>query len=321
MILIEHTGDGTLVHGTEKDDLEIRAALKAAGFRWGRSISAWFLPRPWSYSVRYHRMRQLAAAARELGREVEIEERRERERSSEEIERDRVERAQERAERQAEKAVVSKGRAAEAFAEAQAVQDMIPMGQPVLVGHHSERRHRNDLAKIDRKLDAGVELSNKAEHHERRAASAEYEAVKNENPALIKRRLERLGAERRRIGRAIDGTHSPLGKPAEGDYLARLQVEAADLDEQIAFQRRLLAEAEEKRGRLWQRSDFQPGDEVLYHGIWFPVKRVNAKTLSIPPMLDQGKDLGRSWTDKLPYDRVQGRRRAGAETRRAGEES
>jgi hypothetical protein len=265
-------------------------------------------------------MRQFVASARELGHEVEVQEQRERERSSEEIEAARVERAEARAERQAEKAVTAKGQAAGAFAEAQAVQDMIPLGQPVLVGHHSERRHRRDLAKIDRKLDAGIEAMKAAERHERSAEHAAYEARKNDNPALIKRRLERMEADRRRLTRVIDGTQSVWVKPAEGEYLERLQVEAADLDEQIAFQRQLLAQAEEQRGRLWQRGDFRPGDEVLYHGIWFPVKRVNPKSLSIPPMLDRGKDLGRSWTDKLPYDRVQGRRRDGIEARQAGEE-
>ena len=30
----------------------------------------------------------------------------------------------------------------------------IPMGQPILVGHHSEKRHRNVLDRIDKKLES-----------------------------------------------------------------------------------------------------------------------------------------------------------------------
>ena len=29
------------------------------------------------------------------------------------------------------------------------ISDMIPLGQPILVGHHSEKRHRADLKRID----------------------------------------------------------------------------------------------------------------------------------------------------------------------------
>lgn len=36
-----------------------------------------------------------------------------------------------------------------ALARADGIGSLIPMGQPILVGHHSERRHRRDLARID----------------------------------------------------------------------------------------------------------------------------------------------------------------------------
>jgi len=36
--------------------------------------------------------------------------------------------------------------------------NFIPMGQPILVGHHSEQRHRRDLEKIDRGMRAGFEM-------------------------------------------------------------------------------------------------------------------------------------------------------------------
>ena len=37
------------------------------------------------------------------------------------------------------------------------MQDSIPLGQPILVGHHSEKRHRRDLARIDANMRRGVE--------------------------------------------------------------------------------------------------------------------------------------------------------------------
>lgn len=50
---------------------------------------------------------------------------------------------------------------------------MIPMGQPILVGHHSERGHRAHLKRIDNHMAKAVEHDAKAKHFEGRAARAE----------------------------------------------------------------------------------------------------------------------------------------------------
>ena len=46
----------------------------------------------------------------------------------------------------------------------------IPFGQPILVGHHSESRHRRTIEKADNAMRKSVEESGKAEEYERRAA-------------------------------------------------------------------------------------------------------------------------------------------------------
>lgn len=56
---------------------------------------------------------------------------------------------------------------------AQRVSSFIPMGQPILVGHHSEKRHRRDLAKIDTDFSKGFEALKTADALERRADNAE----------------------------------------------------------------------------------------------------------------------------------------------------
>jgi hypothetical protein len=50
------------------------------------------------------------------------------------------------------------------------ITDNIPMGQPILVGHHSEARHRRDLDKSWNAMGKSVELSKKAEEYESRVA-------------------------------------------------------------------------------------------------------------------------------------------------------
>mgnify|MGYP001003135318 CR=1 FL=1 len=45
----------------------------------------------------------------------------------------------------------------------------IPLGQPILVGHHSEKRHRRDIEKSWNAMGKGVEMSNKANEYGSRA--------------------------------------------------------------------------------------------------------------------------------------------------------
>src|SRR5687767_11343825 len=61
--------------------------------------------------------------------------------------RGRLQRASERARRESQTA---HGQAANIWG-------AIPMGQPILVGHHSERRHRRDLAKADRAMRKSID--------------------------------------------------------------------------------------------------------------------------------------------------------------------
>lgn len=91
----------------------------------------------------------------------------------------RVERMRARSERRA-------GEAAQAFGRAQAIGSMIPMGQPILVGHHSERRHRRDVARIDSAMRKGVEAHRESEQIGRRADAAEANtAVSSDDPEAV----------------------------------------------------------------------------------------------------------------------------------------
>jgi hypothetical protein len=78
----------------------------------------------------------------------------------------------------------------------------IPLGQPILVGHHSERRHRKDLARIDSNWEAARELSAKADAQARAADEIEAQAenaIYDDDPDAIERlseKIVRLEAER-----------------------------------------------------------------------------------------------------------------------------
>ena len=49
----------------------------------------------------------------------------------------------------------------------------IPMGQPILVGHHSERGHRRLLERSDNKMRSGIEDHDMAKHHTSKADGLE----------------------------------------------------------------------------------------------------------------------------------------------------
>ena len=68
-LLIEHSADGTLLHGTSRGDRELIDLVKGQGFRWSRNLGAWFLPRGWSEPTRLGRVKALAA---QLGERLQV---------------------------------------------------------------------------------------------------------------------------------------------------------------------------------------------------------------------------------------------------------
>jgi hypothetical protein len=82
---------------------------------------------------------------------------------------------------------------------AHALADRIPMGQPILVGHHSEHRARRDQERIHANMAKGVELLDAAKETARRAeAAASNTAIDSDDPeALVKLREKLAGLEER----------------------------------------------------------------------------------------------------------------------------
>jgi len=78
---------------------------------------------------------------------------------------------------------------------------IIPMGQPIFVGHHSERRHRRDLATVDRAMRKSIDETNKADHYRDKAAGVGKAGISSDDPeAVVKLRLKLAGMEDRREG-------------------------------------------------------------------------------------------------------------------------
>lgn len=113
-----------------------------------------------------------------------------------------VERAEERAERFGE---YSDSRADDARAAREgvaAIADNIPLGQPILVGHHSERHARKDAERIETGMRRAVKMWETAKYWESRAAGAVRSAKYKELPAVRARRIKKIEAEKRKLERS-----------------------------------------------------------------------------------------------------------------------
>ena len=99
---------------------------------------------------------------------------------------DYEQRRQDRIERFEERAAKARQEADATYSQAKSMADVIPFGQPILVGHHSEQRDRNYRDRIHNKFGKSFELEDKAKHYESRAASAEANhAISSDDPASL----------------------------------------------------------------------------------------------------------------------------------------
>lgn len=79
------------------------------------------------------------------------------------------------------------------FEKAHNMAAVIPFGQPILVGHHSEGRDRRYRDKIHNNMDKGVQTQREAEKLADRAAAAENNtAIFSDDPEAIRKLKEKL---------------------------------------------------------------------------------------------------------------------------------
>lgn len=105
------------------------------------------------------------------------------------------ERKSRRIDRFKELAAKNEAKSAEQFKRASEMASVIPMGQPILVGHHSEKRDRNYRNRIDNIAHQAVESGKKAEYYEEKARAAENNtAISSDDPDALSNLKEKLDA-------------------------------------------------------------------------------------------------------------------------------
>lgn len=117
----------------------------------------------------------------------------------------RRERLEAKAERRREWAASREKKSEAGFESAQKIADGIPFGQPILVGHHSERHARRDQARIESGMVAGHENAKVAANHSNKADGIDRQLAASvfsddaDAPERLREQIAELEAERDRI--------------------------------------------------------------------------------------------------------------------------
>jgi len=109
-----------------------------------------------------------------------------------------VDRAEERAERFEEYSEHRADDAERAHKAVKSITDYIPMGQPILIGHHSEKRARKDAERIENGMRKAVKAWETSKYWTMRAAGALHAAKYKELPRVRANRIKGLEADKRK---------------------------------------------------------------------------------------------------------------------------
>lgn len=309
MLTITHTHEaGTMIEGTTRGD-GTAAILKAQRWRWGRSITSWFVPMSRDRLPKWHTINATATALRAAGFDVETDID-ESTRTTAEVEAGKIERQEQRAAALDAKADRKAAAAEQAQARADAAGNALPWGgEPIKVGHHSEARHRNAIEKAHRTQGQAIAADAEAAEAARRAETATHTTGARYSVETVANRIRKIEADTRRTQRHIigrrewikndAGDHELSAEPigATGAYLDRLTAQLEDQRDQLAYWQQIRADQiAEGKATNFSRETINKGDYVRIRYGWAEVVRVNAKSVSVRTEY--------SWTDLVNYEAI-----------------
>ncbi len=164
----------------------------------------------------------------------------------------------------------------------------IPLGQPILVGHHSERHARRDQKLLDAAMRRKIWDEEKAGYWAERQKRAEKHAAYKERPDVIRRRIERYEADLRRWQREVSEKERLLwvvSNPS-GNWDAHVRYSQRWIDHLemvLDYQRELYARS---GGVPFDRGEvtLEVGGAIKnrYPAHWVPIIKVNPKSVTVP---------------------------------------
>lgn len=215
------------------------------------------------------------------------------------------ERAAGRAERFQDRADKAKANSDQLYTTAHNMADVIPLGQPILAGHHSENSDRRFRSRIADKFQKSFEEQSKAKHYEYRAEIAERIAGGTEynDPGFLDRRIEEAKAEirthRSRLEAASFGPDH--NQPVDDNSRAVIEHFIGVAEEKLFyFEHRLTACGRE----VFSRDTLQNKNEVLIRGRWQPIVKLNPTTVAVPNICFPTEELQKKYALKYRYSQV-----------------
>jgi hypothetical protein len=309
LITIKHTHeDGTLVYGTRKGDgvYDIIRKWENGNFKFFPSLRMIGLRNSRDRVADRWAINAAAKALREAGFEVEVEiDDTFRDRAQ--VLEDKADRLEDRRDALERKADRHAGAAAAAHERANQIGERFAGGQPILVGHHSERGARRDQKRMHQAMRTSIAENDAAQDAAQRANAVGSQMRRSATPAVTARRIKTAEAELRKIQKSLDGhirRHLDYeGQPyyienhgaATGDHREMLLARKAQLEDQLEYdQAQLAAAVEAGEYVVWGKHNVHIGDVVHYWGIRArTVVKVNKSTV--------GVESGYSWPDKVKY--------------------
>lgn len=156
-----------------------------------------------------------------------------------------VDRAEQRAERFDDYSGKRSADASAARRAVSAIADNIPFGQPILIGHHSERHARKDAERIENGMRRAVKMWETSQYWKDRAAGALAHAKYKERPDVRARRIKGLESDRRKKVKAIEEAKQYFGLFAT---IAKKLEETGETPELRAVAERIAGNAGHIRG-------------------------------------------------------------------------
>jgi len=194
------------------------------------------------------------------------------------------ERSAYRAERYTQRAQAKHQASEQAYHRSNAALEGIPPGQPVLVGHHSEKGHRRALERSHQAMGQSVEAGRAAKRLTEKAAGSEAQVQKRQSKSYMGHRLQEAEAKKRQAERDL------AQFPGHPTYQFNLK----DAEAAIAHWSQEL-----KAAGVLTQDDITKGDFVRFIGSWYEVVRVNAKSVTVTGWL--GID---GWEYRVPYSKI-----------------
>lgn len=342
LTITHNYNDGTLLTGSSRGDgvLDLLRApeLRRCGWRWMPSIRSIGIHASRFHTAKLWAIDATAAALRAAGHTVTLELDTSAGDRGEALE-VLAENDQRRAERLEERAAGAHEEAQQRWDAFEQIADMIPTGQPILVGHHSERRHRRDIEKMQTNLRKAAETWSYARELERRAGAVRDLERLMRRPGYLDRKIaeatKTIKQATERLERGVMGwcyrcTECRAVMNAEGfaetrtyshrepttctattgrehygwlpiSDLARAQ-NAADL-EQAEADRRFYAETRDRMIAEGELSNYSRA--TIKPGDRVRVRGRWSTVVRVNPKT-VAVETGYSWTDKIPYGEIVG---------------